>query len=243
MVGIVLCLTGIAGTWIVNQPMTDGLSKALTGVENVLNITGKGIGQVESELTGIQDRMGKINREIIRVGNDFTDNALASALIATITELKLGARIETAAEAIDLIRETAVSVNHLVKTANELPFLSIPTLPINKLRTIDNHLSEVLAAVQNMELLTADMKSGITEKAISSLASQTAKIDRAAEDIRASVAELRSSVDAARNTTARFKTNLAGWIDLASIIISLVFLWLIFAQLCLFIHSRDNDLR
>ena len=78
-----------------------------------------------------------------------------------------------------------------------------------------------------------------TEKTVSSLTTQMAKIDRIAEDVQISVVEFRSSVDAVKKDTTMFKTNVPVWIDLASLIISLVFLWLILAQLCLFIHSRD----
>ena len=239
MVGIVLCLAGITGTWIVNGPLTNGLSKSLTSVENVLNFTGKGIGRVESELTEIQDKIEKINQDTIRTGNEITDNALALNLITTVAELKLGTRIETATEAINLIHEAVASVNHVVETADELPFFSLPMLPMGKLQTIDKHLSEALTAVQDIEMITADMKSGVTKKTVSSLTAQTTKIDRIAENIRISVAEFKSSVGAAKKATTTFKVNLARWIDLASIIISLIFLWLILAQLCLFIHSRD----
>jgi len=239
MVGTVLCLAGIAGSWIVNEPLTNGLSKALIGVENVLNVTGKGIGRVESELTEVRDKIEKINQDIIQAGNEFTDNALALTLIATITEFKLGTRIETATEAVNLIQDTVASVNHVVETANDLPFLALPMLPMDKLQTIDKRLSEALTAIQDMEVITVDIKTGVADKTVSSLTTQTEKIDRIAEDIQISVAEFRSSVDAVKKDTATFKTNVQVWIDLASLIVSLVFLWLILAQLCLFIHSRD----
>jgi hypothetical protein len=239
MVGIVLCLVGITGSWIVNGPLTNGLSESLTSVENVLSITRKGIGRVESELTGIQDKIEKISQDIIRTSGELTDNAAAFNMIKTITEWKLETRLETATETIDLILEVVASVNHVVEKANESPFLSIPMLPKDKLMTIDKRLSEALTAVQDIELIEADMKSGITKKTIPSLATQTIKIDRIAEDIRISVAEFKASVDAAKKTTANFKANLSIWIDLASLIISLIFVWLILAQLCLFIHSRD----
>lgn len=239
MVGTVLCLAGIAGSWIVNEPLTNGLSKALIGVENVLNITGKGIGRVESELTEIRDKIDKINQEVVRAGNEFTDNTLALTLIATITEWKLGTRIETATEAVDLIQDTIVSVNQIVETANGLPFLSLPMLPMEKLGVIEKRLSEAMTAVQDIEVMASDMKSGVADKAVSSLTTQTAKIDRIAEDIQVSVAEFGSSVDAVKTTTVMIKTDIPPWIDLASLIISLIFVWLIFAQLCLFIHSRE----
>ena len=242
MVGTVLCLAGIAGSWIVNEPLTNGLSKALIGVENVMNVAGKGIGRVESELADVQDKIEKINQEIIRAGNEFKGNKLALTLtsaISTIAEMKLGARIQTAIEAVNLIQDTVASVNHVVETANALPFLSLPMLPMDKLQAIDKRLPEALTAIQGMEVISADMKAGVADRTVASLTTKTAKIDRIAEDIQISVAEFRSSVDAVKKTTATFKTNVAVWIDMASLIISLVFLWLILAQLCLFIHSRD----
>jgi len=239
MVGIVLCLVGFTGTWIVNGPLTNGLSKSLTSVENVLNSTGKGIGRVESALTEIQDEIEKINQDIVRAGNEFTDNALALNLITTVTELKLETRIETATEAINLIYEAIASVHHLVESANELPFLSVSTLPKGKLQAIDKRLSEALTSVQNIALIAADMKPGNAKKTVSSLTTQIVKIDRTAEEIRISLAEFSSSVGAVKNGLATFRANLARWIDLTSLIISLIFLWLILAQLCLFIHSRD----
>lgn len=239
VIGIVLCLAGIAGSWIVNEPLTNGLTKGVAGVEYILNLSAKGVVRVESELTEIRGRIDKINQEIARAGNEFADNTLALSLIAKITQWKLGNRIETATDAVNLIQDTVASANQIIATVNDLPFFSLPVLPIEKIEVIEKHLSEAQAVIHDIEVLSVDTKSGMADKAVSALRIQTAKINRIALDIQMSVAEFGSLMDAAKNTTIMTKTHIPFWIDLASLIFSLVFVWLVLAQLCLFIHSRD----
>lgn len=240
IIGIVICLSGIAGSWIVNGSLKSGISKSLSRLENVLKITENGFRRVDSSLIGVQEKIDNMSQGIIRAGDGITDNTIARTFITAIAESEIESKVEMANDSIDQIHEMVALVNLVIETANGLPFFSIPILPSRDLLTIQKRLSEVQITIQDIELVSGGMKSGVTEKSVTSLTTQIAKIDGAVENIRNSISEFQYSVRTVNNVTAKYKANLSRWINLASIVLSIVLLWFISAQLCLYIHSRDS---
>ncbi|HBX69277.1 MAG TPA: hypothetical protein DEH25_07810, partial [Chloroflexi bacterium] len=52
--GLILCLAGIIGVWVINQPLTERLTGALDQAEIVLTLSQNRLGQIDVELTAAE---------------------------------------------------------------------------------------------------------------------------------------------------------------------------------------------
>ena len=56
VVGIVLCLVEVLGAWAINTPVTNSVTKLLSGIENVLEVSEGALEQVNTRLDqAVQD--------------------------------------------------------------------------------------------------------------------------------------------------------------------------------------------
>lgn len=238
IVGMVLCLSGIAGSWIVNASLKSGISKSLSRIENVFNVSEKGLRRVDSSVVDIQSKIDEKSHGIINGGDETVINKRARTFIETIAASEIETKIESAKDTMDQVYETVALVNQVLETVNRMLFISIPTLPTDELLAVQNRLSEVRTAVQDIERIPTDIESDATQNILSLLTPQVVKINSAVEKIRTSISDFQYSVNTVNKATSKYKTNLSRWINLASLIVSALLCWLILAQMCLFIHSR-----
>lgn len=242
IIGIIICFAGIIGIWIVNGSITRGLSTGLAGVEMGFDFAMEGVGAFESELTDLQGRVKKINAEIVWTGDKVADSDLTRDFMQTITESRLENGIETAMEMIGQFRQTVALLNSAVDSANKLPFLSIPRLQLGELQEIDTDLTDVLTAVQEVNLPSARMTTDDRQKAAVFLSKRLSNFSRTIDQIQPVVDEFKVTAGKAQKALSAFKDDLALWVNLLSMVVSLLFCWLIFSQWCLYIHSRDRRL-
>jgi len=236
--GILLCAIVVVGIWTINGTLTKGLIRSLSSIEFVINIAEKNTHRVEAMTKGLQEKLITIKQEIVNTGQEGAEIVVTPATLAKLTALNLEIRFETADEIVGQIHEFVESTNQLMETANSLPFLSIPSLPESHLETIQQRLSEMLSTARAIELMSLELEANGTGKAVSTLTAHMDKIHSLAQDIQLPAAAFNDSAVAAKQAATRIIEKLSTWILIGSIAFSLIFIWFIYAQLCLFVNAR-----
>ena len=236
--GILLCAVVVVGIWTINNTLTKGLVRSLSSIEFVINIAEKGTHRVEAMTNGFQEKLYTIKQEIVHTGQEGAEIAVGPATLAKLTALNLETRLETADEIVDQIHEFVESTNQLVETANALPFFFIPTLPKSQLETMHQRLSEMVSAARAIELISLELQTNRTDKAVTTLIAHMDNIHSLAQDIQLPVTAFNDSAVAAKQAATRIIDKLSTWMLIGSIAFSLIFIWFIYAQLCLLVNVR-----
>jgi len=174
-----------------------------------------------------------------KAGKEETGITVAPAVLAKVSALNLSMRLETADELVDQIHETIQSINQLVEAANALPLFSIPSLPADHLDTVRRRLSEMMAAARGIELTSLELQANENGKAVSTLTAHFDNLHNLTQDIPASVEAFSTSTVVVKKAANRIIDKLSAWIFMGSIILTLIFVWFIYAQVCVFTHARD----
>ena len=122
---IILLVAGIVGTWMVNNTLTNGMVRVLTGVDLVLGGTENALSGLDMAVGNDQDRVAVFDETVATAGENFVENPVVLMAIAERLDLGIGPAIEEVRGTVQSIRETALAAQNAVQALNALPFISI----------------------------------------------------------------------------------------------------------------------
>ncbi len=208
--GMTLCLAVIVGAWWINGPLTDGLLTIFPPIEAAL-----AFGDTTAERFGtfVGDAQTQLNE---------TANAkpVATALADEIEQAAV--YVNVASGLASSAEETLSGVANAVQPGAPS---NVATQASNRLSTTMDSASETL---NSAEMLAQDVRDGRTEK--------VDQLNNQLDLLEANAAEVQTAISQTSDDVAEIKLKLPRWVNLGSLIVTLIFLWFGFAQYLL-MHS------
>jgi hypothetical protein len=213
VLGILLAILAIVGVWVVNKPMKDG-------VVDLLEIADGALVTVEEVLT-------RADNGLQEVRNFVSDTAEA------IPGTELAMRIDNLFELVETAAEAADNANTVIGLANKTSGLlrrDAEERPIEKVSATLDNLATTLAEID--QRAKEFQERNVTAEIAAQIDGEIATVQDGVRDINSSVGEAQTGVD-------ELKVAIPRWINIASVISSLMFIWMGVAQLALVGYGRQ----
>lgn len=234
--GIVLCSVGIFYSWALNIPVTETLVATTESVEKVLTGVGNGLNRIDEGIVGTRSAVNRIDGAVRAAGETIVNTDLAFEILERTVGDELFPLVISARETALALAETVVAVNTTLESANQLPFVSVPTLT-DELQQVASFLGDVRTTVDEIRSEAQMMKKEAVGRPVAFFTTRTGtmidNLDSAADQLAATQA----NVNRALAATGAAKAGIPRTIDLISIAATLVLAWFIIAQICLLVHS------
>jgi hypothetical protein len=221
---------GVAGTWIVNGILTRGAERILVGAERALDVTSEGLGKVDTRLEGARVSVKTVEDTVAQMGDDVVETNFALAIIEKTVGEELYPRVDAARETISAIRASVIALNNTLEAANELPFVSVPTLT-DELQSVNDRVTETRTAVDEIRTAIVDAKTGAVGNAVNAITSRTSRVDDGLAAVQGLVSEYDLKVFDARAEVTALKSKVATGLDLIAIVFTLWFVWVAISQI------------
>jgi archaellum component FlaC len=231
---IVLCVVGVIFSWSFNTPLTEGITKGLTGFENVLVAADSGLDRVNTILVEAQTAVDTIDSSVQTAGDTISETSIVYEILDRTVGDVLSPKVTSALETIDVVRGIFVSFNGLLETLNEIPLVEVPTLT-EQLDTAADQLASVQNDVEETKNELRLIKQEAVDKPVTAITDRTTRISNGLESAQTPVTNTQNNIDDILTSIAGVKVSVPGAIDLASIVISLAFVWIAFGQLGLIV--------
>lgn len=228
--GLILCLAGIIGVWVINQPLTERLTGALDQAEIVLTLSQNRLGQIDVELTAAESVLANLTEQVTQAGDLLSENSPTLTFLSNTLGTELKPKIETTAEVISTLRETAISVNTTLETANSLPFVSVPSLPMEKLNAIDQQMQEMVTSVKSLGETVKNVEAGIIERSSTAILVPVEKLTGLIEKVHTPIVNFNSTLSDVEIRVVEANQRIPSLIDWGSVLVTLILLWFILAQ-------------
>jgi methyl-accepting chemotaxis protein len=236
VLGILVCSLGIAGSWMINDSLTQEvlglLSRAQTGlsrVEDTLTLADAQLKDASSAVATVQEATAKF-------GDRIEKNSPVLDRISQILKDELGPAVNKIKDAFLRLEERVQAVNNAIEALNALPGIQLSTLDL-QLDAPRDRLGLVADAVQQLQQSVADFRAGIVQN----MAPFKEKLDRVAgfltrldEDVNGYI----KMVNNLQTAVTGAQANIPSIIDRITLVISFIFLWIILAQIALFLVAR-----
>ncbi len=230
VLGLFLCLVGILAVWQINRSLTDSLTGLLSQTDTALIFTQGELADIDSTLIAVQGSVTSIDQTIRQAGDQLAENSPTMRVISNTIGVELAPKIRTTAEVISTIRGTIISVNSTLTTANSIPFVSVPTLPMEQLAAVDQQMQAIVTTVDGLVLTIHEFETGVIEQSVSVITAQTEEINHLVEQVRTPIGNFNTTLLKVESGVTAAEEKIPALIDWASVLLTLLFLWFGLAQ-------------
>ena len=244
---ILLSVAGIVGNWVVNDSLTDGMVTILTGVETRLGLADDALGRLDTRVSDARDRIAAFEETVQTAGENFVENPVILTALSEKLDLGIAPAINNLREAVQSIRETMAGIQTAIETINALPFVSAgEKLPDGtKLQQLSEGMDSLTEGVEETRTGVREAKQNMVARVAFSFGMGISKLDGGLATIETAVTDYGAQVSELRAEILALKDSLTFWLDLASVILTLILLWLVFSQVVVFIlglsiYRQDN---
>lgn len=229
--GFLMCAAGLIGAWVVNGPATRAVTGAFDAVEayaalanHSLQAVGENVGEVKAEVNEVNQRLANVTGE---------DRAQLAAAVRQKLDQTIVPKLERAGATAQAVGQTAVGVNQTLISINGIPGVTVPTFT-NELQAIGDRLQDAKTAV-------ADIRSTVAEANFdgSRALAATAKVSGGLDAVSDAVAKAQTGVTSISTAAASVKASAPGWINIASILATVLFVLFGAGQIFLFKAAWD----
>ncbi len=228
-----ISLGGLIGIWVYNQPLTE---RGLTTIETIsvdLEGAAEAIELSKAELISAQAQIDLLQAILETLGVNAAEDLNRLADIVGKVEDTLTPVLDRVSSGISTLRDSLLAIKDTLETINELPLINIQVPGIetieegaNQLGSLQNQIEEGGGKIEQLSQTTQDT--------IDSLVTGFAELEGSIEILLDTLEVYESKIETAQGQLQYLEENLPTWIDLASISLTVILVWLGISQVGLF---------
>jgi len=236
IVGIVLCVGGIIGTWIAEDRLSRLTVNLLSSAEEAMQVMGNGLSRINTGLQDARDGVADMERLATGIGDATRNTNLVLVAIEQAINGREFPKLQQALTTSQGLVESVVAFNKTLEAVNSLPFVEVPTLT-NTLRGIEDRINAVLQPVQALFDGIQQMKNGIADATVGFITSYTTRIETALRTAQGEVQDYLAQVRRVQGLVAEAKARLPFYFTMGAIAITLALLLFLWGEARLFIYG------
>jgi hypothetical protein len=132
-----------------------------------------------------------------------------------------------------------MAAQNAIEALNALPFISIggSVAEESRLQRLSDGVTNLTEGIQEIRSSVREAKAGAATAVAWALGRGTSRLDAGLESIETTVSGYGAQVSALRTQVSELKSAITLWLDVASVVITLALLWLIFAHVVTFVYG------
>jgi len=223
VIGLLLCLGGLVGAWGIRSPLRNGVIAVTNRAEQALTRVNSGLTEVNSTLSYAQQSLTIIDQAAVMMGDKIEAGSPVVTFISNTIGADLFPKIQNATTTANSVAQSVVAFNTTLVTMNKLPGVNVPTLsePMEK---IGDTVGQAQTGVQDLRTQVAGMKAGVAQGAVGLVTSITSRVGNVVTRIQEPVQKYQTATTEAIAKVRQAQTDILRVIDIATIVLSLVFI-------------------
>ncbi len=237
-VGIVLCLAEVIGAWTINTPVTNSVTKLLSGIENVLEVSEGALERINTRLDQTSTSLQQIEDTVAQSGQELEQGSPVLDIIDATIGDELYPVIESVADTTTFIATTLVGINETLEAANSIPFVTVPTLT-EELQAFQQRVEQLRQQVTEFKQQVQDLKSGVIQAVVTPITNTTSAISGALDEVQSTTTQVQTQVSQALADVTAINQRIAFWMDMLSLGLTLGGLWFGLGQVALLLMAWE----
>jgi chromosome segregation ATPase len=234
---LVLSLAGIIAAWAYNEPLTQEATGRLQAVDQEMAQTQTSLRNAEGELQRALRMVDAVETALAALSDKTTDATEILGSVKGTLDEKLLPGLQSTRQKILSARAALESLQAALDSVNALPFLNIevPDDLLQNLIDAADTLDSQIASVEDLGQRASEFV-GDTSYLLGGDLTETRDNLQA---MLATVQDYDEKITGWRTQIAGLTAALPGWMDTASIVLTVFLLWFGFSQFGLFLHGLE----
>ncbi len=232
---ILVSIGGIVGTWYANRVATDVTLKVFSVVESGVSIGESGVGQALTKVRDSRAEIAQTETDIKTLSTNIKENHPALTALSERVDAQLAPGIEKIENTLAPVREGLIAVDATLTIANSIPYVRENAPELQQVQDAMENLSNLRADVQQLRATLRAEAEGqadeLTEQTTQLLLDIAGRVDVRLAKIQTDLETVQSEIDALSQRIAQRKSKLLFILNLTAVLLTLVFVWLIYTQI------------
>jgi hypothetical protein len=231
---ILIGIAGIGGTWYVNRVATNVTLKLFSVVETGVSVADTGVGQALTRVIDSRSEIAQTEEDITTLGQNLKENHPALTALSERLDARLAPTVDKIRSALEPVKEGLTSVDAVLSVANSIPYFQEKAPGLQETQDSLRNIADLQADVTQLRTTlraAAEGKSdALTDETTTLLLNITGRVDERLARTQSNLEKLQESVIELQTRIAQKKARLLFIYNLSAVLISLLFLWLIYSQ-------------
>ncbi|MGB5843049.1 MAG: hypothetical protein WBG94_01270 [Anaerolineales bacterium] len=238
-------LGGLIGIWVYNQPLTERAVTLIETTSQDLEGAAAAIELSKAELISARAQLDLLQAILETLGINAEEDLNRLADIVGRVEDTLSPVLDSVAGGISTLRESLLTIKDTLERINELPLVNIQIPGIDEieqgaeqLQNLQNQIEEGGGKIEQLSQTTQDT--------VDSLSTGFAKLEESIASLLVTLDEYAEKIESTQEQLTYLETNLPTWIDMISVVLTILLVWLGISQVGLFIlgwsYYKGQDL-
>lgn len=235
---MVICIAGIIGAWYYNTPVTDTVlgivvpaTEAVQVAEKVTNEAGRGLQDVSSRVAEAQQALSDIIDEVVEAN-------IAVEALSRIFDTDIRSEVETLRGNVRAVYDTLGLIQETVESINDIPFIDLEVPGAEELGRVLSGMEEVASRADEISNSIQQRKAELIDGAVTEIAEPLAQMNTRLNEVQSSLFELNTILGTSIESLLLVQENAARWIDLISVAITFILIWVFISQVAVFVLCR-----
>ena len=254
IIGLVLSLAGLVGLWIVRPELSTSISTTISTLITSIDASQKAVVVTGQALEGAVNSVDALSEMLGATAASIKDTQPVITQVNGVMGETLPATFEAANDSLVAAGEAAESLESAIKSLDAfrmviagVPFLSamVPATdkPYNPEKPLADSLDELAGSLQDMpstfkdisvSMDKADDNLDLIRTNLVTMSQNVALISKSLKEYQAMVGQSQASMDNLKAMLTNYQNNLGKFLNIATIVLGLFFLWLLAAQAVIF---------
>jgi hypothetical protein len=224
-------LGAAVAVWVVRPRLEAGASKLFARVDAALDVTRRGVGQVNDVLEKSEANLREF-RERTPADPAGGDRLRQPALRIAVSKLRSQYSPQELHDNLTAAAEAIVVANTVLESAGESPLNPRADLDADRVRQMSARLTEAGKLTQELSAMVDDEGATAT-----GMRDQASRIEEALTTVHTTTKEYESQIDDIADRVARLKLRIQFWFTAGPVVATVVLLWFAVSQVSLLMHA------
>ena len=233
-VGIVCCSAGIIGIWMLHQTAHRKVEKITSRLDGALERASVAIQNVQRALQQARASVEKVSKESAAVGGSDEKGRRATRALRSLVQKQVGPNINDLDGRLATLSDAAAVVSSLLQSVQDFPSFRTDRIHSDKLEGWTDQAEQLAATLRRLENVIGD---GDKDGSGPEIAAASRAVDFALQRCQSRLDDWQSELEGARESVRYVKSEIFGWVTPATIVVTLLFVWVAVGQISLFVHG------
>jgi methyl-accepting chemotaxis protein len=237
---LVLCVAGIIAAWAYNTPLTETLLGFVVPATNIAQRVETVASETGGTLDDVSALLGDAEAKVAEIGGEVLDTEIVVEAISAILGEDVRPLLEEAVASFRAVYDLIGTVEEAINTFNSIPLVGLEVPGTEELAQVRTGMEEFATEVDALNEDLQQRKTEIVTGAVEEISAPINRLGTQVSEIRSDVGEIETRAGAAHERLILIQDRLPFWIDLISIVITVLLLWIIISQVAMFVLCRKT---
>lgn len=227
---LLLGLAGIIGGWVINKPVTETIQTVLTSFDTALQRMEEVSINAGAALSETTAALETANQRVQEAGEELADTSLILEAVFLIVGEDIEPNTNRARDNFVAIYDTVIAIEEAIAAINSIPFINLEIPGSEEIASIRTGMEEIAVGLTELKDEIQQRREARAENLVEAISTPINRLNTRVEEMAARIAGIEARLGLAIERTEQVNSQIPLWIDIISILNTLLFAWFIFSQ-------------